>query len=45
VRIWSVDRIGECFSMEVLLHGVETADVLMDVSEGASVIGQDGRVA
>jgi hypothetical protein len=35
---------GEYFSMGVLSHGVGAADVLVDGSEEARVIGQEGRV-
>jgi hypothetical protein len=34
----------EYFSMGVLSHGVGTADVLVDGSEEARVVGQEDRV-
>jgi hypothetical protein len=36
---------GNDFSVGVLVHGMGAADVQVDESEGASVVGHQGRVA
>jgi hypothetical protein len=37
--------MGENLCVGVLLHGVRTADVFMDESEGESAVEYEGKVA